>query len=128
MTHQFRLVSATGDANRRDDRPPAPSTRPGILPSTAGVLRALADPMRATILDLLAEEQLCVCHLQAALGVKQTLVSHHLKALRDAGLVESEPAGRFIYYRLVPGAFDRVRDAVAALAGSSRIDVPRRPC
>lgn len=107
----------------------APSTpAAGALPSAAVVLRALADPMRATILELLSEEQLCVCHLQAALGAKQTLVSHHLKALRDAGLVDSEPAGRFIYYRLVPGAFDAVRDAVAALAEASRLDLHRRPC
>jgi ArsR family transcriptional regulator len=94
----------------------------------AGVLRALADPMRAAILQLLAGEQLCVCHLQVALGAKQTLVSHHLKALRDAGLVDSEPAGRFIYYRLMPGAFDSVRVAVAELAEASGADLPRRPC
>lgn len=84
--------------------------------------------MRAAILALLAGEQLCVCHLQAALGAKQTLVSHHLKALRDAGLVESEPAGRFIYYRLMPGAFDRVQNAVTRLAEASGRDLPRRSC
>jgi ArsR family transcriptional regulator len=88
----------------------------------------LADPMRAAILDLLAAEQLCVCHLQGALGAKQTLVSHHLKALRDAGLVEAEPVGRYVYYRLSPGAFDAVRDAAGALAAASSRDLPRRPC
>lgn len=108
-------------------RRPTPTIAAG-LSAAAVVLRALADPTRATILDLLAHEQLCVCHLQAALGAKQTLVSHHLKALRDAGLVDSEPVGRFIYYRLMPGAFDAVRDAVAGLADASRLDLPRRPC
>jgi len=107
---------------------PAAVEPPG-LPGAAPVLRMLADPMRAAILDLLAAEQLCVCHLQEALGAKQTLVSHHLKALRDARLVETEPAGRYVYYRLVPGAFDAVRDAGAALAAAaSGRDLPRRPC
>jgi ArsR family transcriptional regulator len=55
-------------------------------------------------------------------------VSHHLKALRDAGLVEAEPAGRYVYYRLFPGAFDAVRDAVTALAAAGGRDLPRRPC
>jgi ArsR family transcriptional regulator len=106
---------------------PVPLAPPG-LPGAALVLRMLADPVRAAILDLLATEQLCVCHLQEALGAKQTLVSHHLKALRDAGLVEAEPAGRYVYYRLVPGAFDEVRDAVTALAVAGGRDLPRRPC
>jgi ArsR family transcriptional regulator len=91
------------------------------------VLRLIADPLRAAILELLAGEALCVSHLQQELGAKQTLVSHHLKTLRDAGLVLSEPAGRFVYYRLAPGAFDGVRDAVTSLAMTSTTDPPRRP-
>ncbi|MGH3658999.1 MAG: ArsR/SmtB family transcription factor, partial [Micromonosporaceae bacterium] len=67
-------------------RTPPASLAPG-LPAAATVLRVLADPMRAAILELLAVEELCVCHLQEELEAKQTLVSHHLKALRDAGLV-----------------------------------------
>jgi ArsR family transcriptional regulator len=99
-----------------------------VLVSTAAVetLRVLADPVRWRIVSLLAREQLCTCHLQGELGAKQTLVSHHLRALRDAGLVEAEPCGRFTYYRLVPGALDGViadLDALAAADGP-----PRRPC
>ena len=90
-------------------------------------LQVLADPVRAAILERLATESLCVCHLQDELGAKQTLVSHHLRALR-AGLVLAEPCGRFTYYRLAPGAFDAVRDSVAGLATASAADVPRRPC
>lgn len=125
MTHQCALVCA-GVMVSADVK--AGRESPSELSSEAGVLRALADPMRAAILELLACEQLCVCHLQAALGAKQTLVSHHLKALRDARLVDSEPVGRFIYYRLMPGAFDAIRDAVAGLADASRMDLPRRAC
>ena len=92
------------------------------------VLRALADPMRAAIVELLAREQLCNCHLQDALGAKQTLVSHHLRWLREAGLVLTQPFGRFTYYRLAPGAFDATRDALADVAEAARSEVPRRPC
>lgn len=104
-------------------RPSAPG-----LPAVAAVLRILADPVRSAILERLAAESLCVCHLQDELGARQTLVSHHLRALRDAGLVLAEPAGRFTYYRLAPGALDQVRDAVAALAAAGADDRPRRPC
>lgn len=92
------------------------------------VLRLIADPLRAKILELLAVESLCVCHLQESLGAKQTLVSHHLRALRQAGLVETESAGRFTYYRLAPGAFDSVRDAVGRLADASNAHTPKRSC
>jgi ArsR family transcriptional regulator len=92
------------------------------------VLRLLADPVRAAILGALAREQLCVCHLQHLLGAKQALVSHHLRALREAGVVESHPAGRFTYYRLAPGAFDEIARAVADLAAASSASLPRRAC
>lgn len=101
---------------------------PPDLPAVVTLLRMLADPMRAAILDRLATAELCVCHLQDVLGAKQTLVSHHLKALRDAGLVDTEPSGRFTYYRLHPGAFDDVVDAVQGLAAASRSALPKRPC
>jgi ArsR family transcriptional regulator len=94
----------------------------------ADLLRLIANPVRARIVELLAAEQLCTCHLQDALGAKQTLVSHHLKALREAGVVDTAPCGRFTYYRLRPGAFDGARDVLAALAAASRTAPPRKPC
>lgn len=90
------------------------------------VLRLLADPLRWRIVQLLAGEQLCTCHLQEELGAKQTLVSHHLRALRDAGVVETEPCGRFTYYRLRAGALDAVADRLGALAATGA--PTRRPC
>ena len=53
------------------------------------LLKALAEPLRWRIVELLAGEELCVCHLVEALDVPQPLVSHHLRVLRDAGLVET---------------------------------------
>jgi DNA-binding transcriptional ArsR family regulator len=72
------------------------------------------------IVELLAREQLCTCHLVAETGARQTNVSNHLRALREAGLVESEPAGRYTYYRLVPEALDAMAGRIAALADAAR--------
>ncbi len=92
-------------------------------------LRLLADPLRARIVELLAVEQLCTCHLVELTGARQTNVSNHLRALREAGLVASEPCGRFTYYRLEPDALDRLAAQLSALAAGARRAVDRRrPC
>ena len=92
-------------------------------------LRLLADPVRARIVELLAIERQCTCHLVDELGVGQSNVSNHLRVLREAGLVTAEPFGRYTYSALEPQVLDvladRLRDlAVAARAASAR----RRPC
>ncbi|WP_327049080.1 metalloregulator ArsR/SmtB family transcription factor [Microbispora sp. NBC_01189] len=74
------------------------------------LLRVLADPLRLQIVTLLARETLCTTHLVEETGARQTNLSNHLKVLRDAGVVDTEPCGRFTYYRLRP-------DVIAALAG-----------
>jgi len=112
----------------RPEDPVEPVQPEHPVSGVAGALRMLADPVRAAILDLLAAEELCVCHLQEELPAKQTLVSHHLRALRDAGLVESEQAGRYTYYRLSPGALREVQQALDDLAVAGRTGRPRRPC
>src|SRR3954466_5712707 len=74
------------------------------------LIRVLADPLRLQIVTLLARETLCSTHLVEETGAKQTNLSNHLKVLREAGVVETEPCGRFTYYRLKP-------DVIASLAG-----------
>ncbi len=96
--------------------------------SPAETLRAVADPVRLRILELLGRESLCVCHLQEELDLQQTLVSHHLRTLRHAGLVEAEPRGRFVYYRLRPGALHGVQQLVDWLVDAASRDLPERPC
>src|SRR3954470_24444454 len=92
-------------------------------------LRALADPLRLQIVQLLAGEQLCTCHLVAETGATQTNVSNHLRVLRAAGLVASSPAGRYTYHRLVPERIDDLADSFGALsAGARRTAQVRRPC
>jgi ArsR family transcriptional regulator len=92
-------------------------------------LRALADPLRWEIVERLAREQLCVCHLTEDLGVAQPLVSHHLKVLRDAGLVEGERFRYWTYYRLRPETFRLVAERLDGVsADAPRANQARRPC
>ena len=93
----------------------APVAGPTLTDSEAGELErlfaVLADRHRIKILNLLAssdEDAVCVCELVPALALKQPTVSYHLKQLAQAGLVERERRGTFAYYRLVPGALERV--------------------
>jgi arsenate reductase len=83
------------------------------------VARALGDPQRWRIIRLLAGEQLCVGHLAEQLGTAQPLVSHHLKVLRAAGLVESSRWRYWTYYRLRPEALDALADQLWLLARAS---------
>ena len=77
----------------------------------ASTFKALADPTRVAILNQLACcEECCVCDLTATFDLTQPTISHHLKVLREVGLVESEDRGTWAYYRLVPDAIERLRD------------------
>lgn len=81
----------------------------------ASYFKALADPTRVAIVSRLAvAEEVCVCDLTSAFELSQPTISHHLRVLRDAGLVDSTRRGTWAYYRLVPDALDSLR---AALAG-----------
>jgi len=78
---------------------------------------ALADPARLQILSLLSAApsgEVCVCEFVGPIGKSQPTVSHHLKVLADAGLVEGERRGKWVWYRLVEG---RLASLQAALAG-----------
>lgn len=71
----------------------------------AGWFKVLSDPARLRLLSLIAaQEETCACELVEPLGVSQPTVSHHLKMLHEAGLVEREKRGRWVYYRAVPEA------------------------
>ena len=83
----------------------------------AGRFKALADPTRVAILRRLsATDEVCVCELNCAFDLSQPTISHHLKVLRDAGLVESTRRGTWSYYRLVPDAVRELRNTLGAEA------------
>lgn len=93
------------------------------------LLRLLADPRRARIVELLASERLCTCHLVEELGAGQSNVSNHLRLLRDAGVVSAEPHGRFTYYALEPHVLAQLAGQLEGLAATARASTDRRrPC
>jgi ArsR family transcriptional regulator len=87
--------------------------------ATAAVFRALGDPARVRIVNLLATSDgpVCVCHLIEPLGLSQPTVSHHMKKLLDAGLIEREQRGRWAYYSILPAAVEKL-NLVADLRGA----------
>jgi ArsR family transcriptional regulator len=81
----------------------------------AGVLKVLADPARLRLLSLIQSQpdrEACVCHLTEPLGLSQPTVSHHLKVLLGAGLVEREQRGSWAYFRVVPDTLDDLRNVL----------------
>jgi ArsR family transcriptional regulator, arsenate/arsenite/antimonite-responsive transcriptional repressor len=95
------------------------------------LIRVLADPLRLQIVTLLASETLCTSHLVEETGARQTNLSNHLRVLREAGVVETEPCGRFTYYRLCPDVIEAVAESFARLAATARTTSAtenRRPC
>jgi ArsR family transcriptional regulator len=82
----------------------------------AAALRIIADPARLRLLSLIQAQPLgeaCVCHLTEPLGLSQPTVSHHLKVLLEAGLVERERRGSWAYYRVVPEPLTALRKVLA---------------
>ncbi|MHB1319635.1 MAG: ArsR/SmtB family transcription factor [Anaerolineae bacterium] len=74
-----------------------------VYDTLAGLSQAMAHPTRLRILDALARQEACVCHLTALLDQRQAHVSQHLRILRDAGLVDDRREGQMVFYRLSDG-------------------------
>jgi len=81
--------------------------------------KALSDPARLRILDLLSEGTRCVCELEAEMSCPSNLLAYHLGILKEAGLVVGKKRGRWTDYRLVPGGLDALRAELDRLAGAS---------
>jgi ArsR family transcriptional regulator len=79
--------------------------------SLASVFKALSDPVRLRLLSLIASfegGQACVCDLTGPFDVSQPTISHHLRVLREAGLIDSERRGTWVYYWVLPEALSRL--------------------
>lgn len=95
------------------------------------MIRVIADPLRFEIVTLLARETLCTTHLVEETGARQTNLSNHLRVLREAGVVETEPCGRFTYYRLRPDVITVLAGSLSDLAETARTTIEtdrKRPC
>ncbi len=82
----------------------------------AAVAKALGDPVRMQLVDVLEKHagKVCVCELVPLFDLSQSTVSHHLRKLREAGIVGSERRGLWAYYYVLPGAFDELNAWLAA--------------
>jgi ArsR family transcriptional regulator len=83
----------------------------------AAKLKALADPVRLRLLSVVASHaggEACVCDIAAGIEVTQPTISHHLKVLRKAGLLDSERRGSWVYYRVVPSALEQLSELLVA--------------
>jgi len=95
-----------------------PCCEPVVYPDTerakadrlATVAKALGDPIRLQLVDVLRKHagKVCVCELTPLFDVGQPTVSHHLKVLRDAGIVDAERRGLWAYYYVVPDALEEL--------------------
>lgn len=94
----------------------------------AAKFKALSDPVRLKLLSSVASHaggEACVCDISAGLEVSQPTVSHHLKVLRDAGLLTSQRRGSWVYYALVPEALAAMSTVLGAAADSgAAVEVP----
>ncbi len=77
----------------------------------AGVFAALSDPVRLRLLSIVATEgEVCSCNLEGPLAKSQPTISHHTRVLAEAGLIEGEKRGRWMWWRVVPAQMERLRD------------------
>jgi len=86
----------------------------------AQVFKALGDPVRLRLVSLIGAREggeVCVCDLTSAFDLSQPTISHHLKVLREAGLIDSERRGTWVYYRLVPAALERMAGLLVVPVG-----------
>ena len=87
-----------------------PDVDPDRAERMAAIAKALGDPIRLQLVDVLRKHagKVCVCELVPLFDLSQPTVSHHLKVLRDAGVVASERRGLWAYYYVIPGALDEL--------------------
>jgi len=91
---------------------------------TSSVLSVLGNPFRVRLALALAQQEACVCHLEAQLKKRQAYISQHLMALREAGLVDTRRDGKYMYYRLANPAVVKLIWQAAFLAGVSPDEMP----
>jgi ArsR family transcriptional regulator len=95
----------------------------------ASRFRALAHPVRLQIVDMLRGGEVCVCHMEAALGKRQAYISQQLIVLREAGLVEARKDGLQVFYRLVdPTLEDLLTETLGPEIGTRCTPIDGCPC
>ena len=108
-----------------------PRTKTTLIDPDVQLLQALAHPTRLSILrELTGTSEVCACDFTSCCDVQQPTVSHHLRILKEAGVIEAERRGTSIYYRLLPSAAERLRAIAGELLGTPQligVETLRRP-
>jgi ArsR family transcriptional regulator len=114
------LILVNIDVRRYDLLMPRPKT--ALVDPDIQLLQALGHPTRLAIVrELVGTSQVCACDFTSCCDVGQPTVSHHLKILRDAGVIESERRGTSIFYSLVPTAAERLRALAGEMSGAPQV-------
>jgi ArsR family transcriptional regulator len=101
---------------------PMPRSKTTLIDPDVQLLQALGHPARLAIVrELTAGDQVCACDFTSCCDVSQPTISHHLRILKEAGVIESERRGTWIFYRIVPAAADRLRALAGELLGQPQI-------
>ena len=99
-----------------------PRSRTTLVDPDVQLLQALAHPTRLSILrELSAANEVCACDFTDCCDVSQPTVSHHLKILKEAGVLVAERRGTWIYYRIAPAAAERLRALAGELLGAPQV-------
>lgn len=99
-----------------------PRTKTTLIDPDVQLLQALGHPTRLAIVrELTGTAEVCACDFASCCDVSQPTISHHLRILREAGVIEAERQGTSIWYRLVPSAAERLRSLAGELGGAPRL-------
>lgn len=98
------------------------------LDRVQGLLKLLGEPSRLRIFALLTQGERCVCDIEATMMMPQNLVSHHLRVLREAGLIEARREGRWAYYRINKAHLSEVYPMLCRLFDPSKVRDTRAAC
>ncbi len=117
MSNQSAVLAARGPA--LDEAECVPLAR---------MFKALGDPVRLRLVSLIASHsggEACVCDISGTFDLSQPTISHHLKTLRSAGLLECERRGSWVYYRVIPAALQELSSMLNVDVGTT---IPSRTC
>ena len=87
-------------------------------PKKARLFKAIADPIRLEIVDVVSGGELCACHILSRFSISQPTLSHHMKILCECGLVSSRKEGKWVYYSLNEKTAQSLRESLAELTFS----------
>ena len=111
------ITTMVTDASETCCAPAEPAVSPGEAAQLARLFKAMGDPTRVRLLSLIAageQGEACVCDLTEPVGLSQGTVSHHMRILTEAGLVEREQRGKWAYYSIVRPTLDAAAAALRA--------------